>query len=161
MSTDKFMSNEQNHDGRWNAVVFLIRLGIMRTLQFIFIRRLRFCPFLIFFAINKSISYIIYDNNIPYTFLDKLTIAECNVTGSKVEQSPMASPQHFLVYPIDDKQCELNFVLISIDGALTDILLELIINREISVITLYCRNVIGDKIMIFTNEYTGFDRTSF
>jgi len=124
MSTDKFMSNEQNHDGRWNAVVLVIRFGIMRTLQFIFIRRLRFCSLLIFFAI-KQISRNICDNNIAYIFFDKPTIVEYNAIESKVEQSLMASPQHFLVHPIDDKQCVLNFALISIDEAPTNILLEL------------------------------------
>lgn len=62
---------------------------------------------------------------ILHTYFSKLTIAECNVIGSKVEQSLMAFPQHFLVHPIDDKQCELNFVPISIDETPTDILLKL------------------------------------
>lgn len=97
----------------------------MRTVLFIFIRGFSLCSFLIFFAINKSILRNRYDNNIAHILLGKLTIAGCNVTGSRVEQFPMASLQQFLVHPIDDKQCELNFAPILLDETLTDILLKL------------------------------------
>lgn len=55
----------------------------------------------------------------------KLTIVEYNVIGSKVEQSPMAFQQHFLVHLIDDRQCELNSAPISTDETPADILLKL------------------------------------
>lgn len=97
----------------------------MRTVRFIFVMGLNLCSLLIFLAINKSILYNIYHNDTAYALFDKLTIAKCNVTKSKVEQFLMASLQHFLVHPIDDKQCELNFAPILIDESLINILLEL------------------------------------
>lgn len=100
---------------------------MMRAVQFILIRRLDLRSFLIFLAINTPKFHIaIYiKKNTHAQLSDKLTIAEYNVTGSRVEQSPMAFQQHSLVRPIDDRRCELNSVPISTNETPADILLKL------------------------------------